>query len=113
MNAKTRAAGGELVDLRIFLLVHRALRHDFGALAQAIGRGDGPAGRDRALDRCGRATLWRLEHHHHGEDARVWPLLRAKAPEAAAVLDALEAEHQHLDRLVADARAALEVTRAP
>jgi hypothetical protein len=87
-----------------------ALRRDFGALAQAIGRADGPAPRDRALARYGRTALWRLEHHHHGEDARVWPLLRANAPEAAALLDALEAEHQHLDRLVADARAALEAT---
>src|SRR5258708_24544545 len=114
MNARTRAtgdsAGSELVDLRIFLLVHRALRRDFGALAQAIGRAGGPAQRDKALAGYGRTTLWRLEHHHHGEDAKVWPLLRAKAPEAAALLEALESEHQHLDQLAADARAALEVT---
>lgn len=114
MNTRTRAPGGnaagELADLRIFLLVHRALRRDFGALAQAIGRADGTARRGRALASYAQATLWRLEHHHHGEDAKVWPLLRAKAPEAAALLEALESEHQHLDRLVADARAALEAT---
>ena len=116
MTTKTRVtagcAGGELVDLRIFLLVHRALRRDFGALAQAIGRADGTAHRDRALARHGRTTLWRLEHHHHGEDARVWPLLRAKAPQAAALLDALESEHQQLGRLAADAGAALEAAAA-
>jgi len=116
MSTKTRvtpgSAGDELVDLRIFLLLHRALRRDFAALAQAIGRADAPARRDRALASCARTTLWRLEHHHHGEDAKVWPLLRAKAPQSAALLDALESEHQQLDRLVADARAALEVTGA-
>jgi iron-sulfur cluster repair protein YtfE (RIC family) len=42
-----------------------------------------------------------LHHHHHGEDERIWPLLRERDPAAAVVLDALEAEHAEIDPLIA------------
>jgi hypothetical protein len=34
-----------------------------------------------------------LHHHHTGEDEGLWPLVRVRAPEAASLLDSLEADH--------------------
>jgi Hemerythrin HHE cation binding domain len=112
VSGTTKATPGtaeQPVNLELFLLVHAALRRDLGALARAIGRADSSARRGRALGRYGQTMLWRLEHHHHGEDAKVWPLLRAKAPDAAALLDELESEHEQLDTAAADARRALDI----
>lgn len=38
-----------------------------------------------------------LHHHHEGEDLNLWPLLRQRAPEHAALLDAMEAQHRGID----------------
>ena len=59
-----------------------------------------------------------LHDHHHKEDDYVWPLLReagrsAGDDEAAAVLDAMEAEHATIDPLLAAVRERLDrLTRA-
>ncbi len=92
-------------DLMIFLLAHRAFRREFGRLAVAAA--EAPAAGPRAAEvkaaiEAQIATMTRsLHHHHHGEDERIWPLLRERDPAGAVVLDALEAEHAEIDPLIA------------
>jgi hypothetical protein len=60
-----------------------------------------------------------LHHHHSGEDAGLWPLLRERAAaagdlEAVATLDAMEAEHEVIDPLLEACEADLAALgRAP
>lgn len=92
-------------DLTIFLLAHRAFRREFGRLAVAAAEAPttGPRGaKVTAAIEAQIGTMTRsLHNHHHGEDERLWPLLRERDPAGAVVLDALEAEHQQIDPLIA------------
>jgi len=40
-----------------------------------------------------------LDAHHGGEDACVWPVLSARCPQAAELLDRMEGEHSEIHRL--------------
>ncbi|WP_188187468.1 hemerythrin domain-containing protein [Nonomuraea sp. SYSU D8015] len=118
------------VDLIAMYVIHHAFRRDLAAFRAAV-----PATpvEDRATWKA-LAERWErfydiLHKHHTGEDAGLWPLLRARADaagdaEARATLDAMEAEHGEVDPLLAscavgfdrlaslpdaDARDALEV----
>ena len=49
-----------------------------------------------------------MDGSHHGkEDAHFFPLLRERSPEAAAVLDRLEADHRHGTESVRELRASM------
>jgi iron-sulfur cluster repair protein YtfE (RIC family) len=86
-------------DPLLMLLVHRTFREEFAALArETAGAGDGS--RDAALEDQLGLMLRVLHEHHTGEDTMMWPLVRSRAPESAAVLDAMEAEHEELDPLI-------------
>ncbi|TKK89846.1 hemerythrin domain-containing protein [Herbidospora galbida] len=88
-------------DLTAFLAFHRALRRDFGRLADALDRLPADDAPRRALiDDHTALQLRALHHHHSDEDANVWPYLRKEAPQAAEVLDTLEAEHQEMDQVI-------------
>jgi iron-sulfur cluster repair protein YtfE (RIC family) len=92
-------------DLKIFLLAHRAFRREFARLAVAAAEAptSGPRAavvKDAIDAQIGTMTR-SLHNHHHGEDTRIWPHLRERDPAAAVVLDALEAEHQEIDPLIA------------
>jgi hypothetical protein len=92
-------------DLMIFLLAHRAFRREFGRLAVAAAEapttGPRAAGVKAAIEAQIGTMTRSLHHHHHGEDARIWPLLRQRDPVAAVVLDSLEGEHAEIDPLIA------------
>ncbi|NUS07300.1 MAG: hemerythrin domain-containing protein [Nonomuraea sp.] len=88
-------------DLVLFLAFHRALRRDFGRLADALDRC--PAGdesRRALIDEHTAMQLRALHHHHSDEDANIWPHLRSLVPEATEVLDRLEADHQEMDDVI-------------
>ncbi len=117
------------VDLVVMYAVHHAFRRDLDAFARAV-----PAtpvddvATWRALDQRWTRFGAVLHHHHTGEDAGLWPLLRSRVDAAdRAVLDAMEAEHDEIDPLLeactagfasmaaggtADERAALAVRAA-
>jgi hypothetical protein len=102
-NNTTLDAGGP--DLTVILLVHWMFREEFAALADAAARTQDPA-RGAALEDQLALMLRVLHEHHTGEDTLMWPLVRQRDPASAAVLDAMEAEHQELDPLIERAGAA-------
>ena len=92
-------------DLTIMLAAHGALRRDLERLARAADFADLPDPGGRASVRAGWETFKRQLHlHHTAEDTVVWPALRLRlshSDDAQSVLDAMEAEHQQIDPLLA------------
>jgi hemerythrin-like domain-containing protein len=92
-------------DLTIMLAAHAALRRDLALLAQAAAFADLPDPVRRASVQAGWELFKRQLHlHHTAEDAIVWPALRqrlTRSEHAQSVLDAMEAEHQQIDPLLA------------
>jgi hypothetical protein len=92
-------------DLTIMLAAHAALRRDLAQLARAATFADLPDPRRRASVQAGWELFKRqLNLHHTAEDVIVWPALRerlARSDHAQSVLDAMEAEHQQIDPLLA------------
>src|SRR5277367_1153764 len=92
-------------DLTVMIAAHDAFRRDLTRLAQAAAFADLPDPARRASVRAGWELFKRQLHlHHTAEDAIVWPALRERLPHsdhAQSVLDAMEAEHQQIDPLLA------------
>ena len=87
------------------LAAHAAFRRDLAQLARAAAFADLPDPGRRASVRAGWELFKRQLHlHHTAEDEIVWPALRERLPRsdhAQSVLDAMEAEHQQIDPLLA------------
>ncbi len=90
------------VDLTGMFVMHHAFRRD-------LARFEAAARRTPAQNRetyAGLALRWRtfhmaLHHHHAGEDAGLWPLLRRRVhPVDLRTLDAMSVEHETLDALL-------------
>ena len=92
-------------DLTVMLAAHDAFRRDLARLAQAAAFADLPDPARRASVQAGWELFKRQLHlHHTAEDAIVWPALRerlSRSDHAQSVLDAMEAEHQQIDPLLA------------
>jgi len=92
-------------DLTIMLAAHAAFRRDLTQLARAAAFADLPDPVRRDSVRAGWELFKRQLHlHHTAEDEIVWPALRERLPNsdcAQSVLDAMEAEHQQIDPLLA------------
>jgi Hemerythrin HHE cation binding domain len=103
-------------DLTIMIAAHDAFRRDLTRLARAATAADlsDPAKRQSV------AVGWdlfkrELHMHHTAEDEIIWPALRprlAHCEAALSVLDAMEAEHERIDPLLAAVDAAFEQQRA-
>ncbi len=92
-------------DLTIMLAAHDAFRRDLTRLARTAGSANlsDPA-RRRSVAAGWDLFKRQLHLHHTAEDEIIWPALRPRlshSPAALAVLDALEAEHQLIDPLLA------------
>jgi hemerythrin-like domain-containing protein len=103
-------------DLTVMLAAHEALRRDLTGLARAAAGAarSGPAQSEAVLR--GWAVFQRQLHiHHTAEDELVWPALRerlAASDGAQSVLDAMEAEHQQIDPLLAAVSQAMDGARS-
>jgi hypothetical protein len=90
-------------DLTIMIAAHDAFRRDLTRLARAASAANDPARRQSV--RAGWELFKRELHiHHTAEDEIIWPALRprlAHSASALSVLDAMEAEHQLIDPLLA------------
>ena len=92
-------------DLTIMLAAHDAFRRDLTRLARVAAAANlsDPARRQSV------AAGWdllkhQLDLHHTAEDELIWPVLRPRLAHSAAaqsVLDAMEAEHEQIDPLLA------------
>ncbi|MFD2093480.1 hemerythrin domain-containing protein [Blastococcus deserti] len=89
------------VDLAAMYVMHRAFRRDADAFAAAAAATP-VADRRRWARLSRRFALFAgiLHKHHHGEDVGLWPLLRERGADPE-VLDAMQAEHAHIDPLLA------------
>lgn len=89
----------QTVDLTVMHTLHDAFRRDLEALTRAAEDASSPGSHERI--RLGWAVLAEQLHHHHTvEDEQLWPLVRRswrRSPDALCVLDAMEAEHAHVD----------------
>jgi hypothetical protein len=85
---------------------HNALRRDIGRAVDALTDATPtPAQRAALADHVG-LVLDLLDRHHTGEDTGLWPMVRRRAPDLGAQLDAMEAEHASVAGAIVSARAA-------
>ncbi|MBX6387889.1 MAG: hemerythrin domain-containing protein [Frankia sp.] len=91
-----------LDDLLPIRLLHTAMRVEYGRLA-AAARAPRGAAHAAVIEEHIDLTLHVLHHHHTGEDTHFWPVLRERAPECAAAVDRLEAQHSLIEPLLAAA----------
>lgn len=96
------AAAEGPVDMHMMYVAHHAFRRDLGRFVRAVDVTPvAERGTWQALHRRWRLFGEILHHHHSGEDAGLWPALRARASEEQlAVLDEMEAEHDGIDPLL-------------
>jgi hypothetical protein len=104
-------------DLTIMLAAHDAFRRDLTRLARAAAAADlsDPA-RRRSVAAGWELFKRELHMHHTAEDEVIWPALRprlAHSENALSVLDAMEAEHERIDPLLAAVDAAFAQRSAP
>ena len=97
-------------DLTIMLAAHDAFRRDLARLARAAASADLSDPARRQSVEAGWELLKRELHiHHTAEDELIWPALRprlVRSEHALSVLDAMEAEHERIDPLLAAVDAA-------
>ncbi|QYG91922.1 hemerythrin domain-containing protein [Iamia sp. SCSIO 61187] len=94
-------------DLRSYRAIHVALRQAAHAMAAAApGLDDADPRRRRAFSRYWKGYAGEVLAHHTTEDDVVFPALVARAPQVATLLEQLDADHHHLDALMADIGAA-------
>jgi hypothetical protein len=90
------------VDLAGMFLMHHAFRRDlarFEACARRLPASDHEA--YAALTPRWQLFVTALHHHHGGEDAGLWPLLRRRVhPTQLRTIDAMAVEHETLESLL-------------
>jgi len=104
-------------DLAIMLAAHDAFRRDLTRLARAAAAADPSDPARRRSVAAGWELFKRQLHlHHTAEDEVIWPAMRprlAHSENALSVLDAMEAEHERIDPLLAAIDAAFAQPSAP
>jgi hypothetical protein len=104
------------VDTTVMHALHDAFRRDLELLTRAAaGLAEDPGAQERLrLGWSIRAD--QLHHHHRVEHEQLWPLVRRswrRSPDALAVLDAMEDEHELVDPALAAVGGALDARVFP
>lgn len=100
-------AADQAADTRIMGIVHQALRRDLERARTALTAADPPAdGTREAIARHVRWMMTFLHHHHAAEDDGLYPLVRARSLEAAALLDQMHADHERIQPAIGGVEAA-------
>jgi Hemerythrin HHE cation binding domain len=84
-------------DTRMMGIVHAALQRDVSRAREVLRAAPPP--RDRQRVALGGHVVWLMDFlhgHHSGEDEGLWPLVRARNPAAAPLLDSMEADHARI-----------------
>ncbi|HUE08758.1 MAG TPA: hemerythrin domain-containing protein [Acidimicrobiales bacterium] len=101
-------AGTPRPDVTDMYAVHGVFRDTLGAAPRLIGDiVPGDAARVDQIANYYDNILYFLESHHDGEEAIVFPRLRERCPDEAALLDRFEEEHKQALILLEDARRSL------
>ena len=82
-------------DTRMMTVVHDALRRDLARSRAALTASPPPGDRQRRA--IARHLAWMmgfLHAHHESEDAGLYPVVRDRRPDAAALLDRMDADHR-------------------
>ena len=90
-------------DTRMMGIVHDALRRDLARIRAALA-GAVPEARRRALAAHVGWMMDFLHEHHEGEDAGLYPMVRAVNPAVGALLDVMAADHAAVDPAVESVR---------
>ena len=96
-------------DLTIMIAAHDAFRRDLTRLARTAAAGRSDPARRQPVTAGWELFKRQLHMHHTAEDEIIWPAVRprlAHSETALSVLDALEAEHERIDPLLAAVDAA-------
>ncbi len=90
-------------DLSFYFAIHQAQRDALDRYRDAVSTliESERIDRGKALARWAKGFTLELEEHHYVEDAFFFPSLRSKVASAGATIDGLEADHRHLDELLA------------
>jgi hypothetical protein len=84
-------------DTRMMGIVHGALLRDLGRARDVLDAPVPPSGDQRRA--VGEHVVWMMDFlhtHHTGEDDGLWPTLLARNPDAAALVESLEADHARI-----------------
>lgn len=96
-------------DTSMMGIVHSALVRDLQRSRSALSADPFPQGRRRAALAAHLGWMMEFLHAHHaGEDAGLYPMIRAKNPAAANLLDTMDAEHHAIEPAVRALRAAAD-----
>ncbi|HWF15726.1 MAG TPA: hemerythrin domain-containing protein [Acidimicrobiales bacterium] len=100
--------GAPRPDVTDMYAVHGVFRDTLGAAPRLVGDvQQGDAARVKQVANYYDNILFFLESHHEGEEAIVFPRLRARCPGEGDLLDGLEREHEEALSLLAVARTSL------
>ncbi|WP_432744592.1 hemerythrin domain-containing protein [Streptomyces sp. JH002] len=103
MTMQTESDAQAIVETR---LAHETHRLATGLLVDATGRSTVPR---QALAQLRDFIVANLRHHHETEDAWLWPLIVAAAPDTKGALHELSEEHDRLDSAL-DRLASVDLT---
>jgi iron-sulfur cluster repair protein YtfE (RIC family) len=101
-------AGTPRPDVTEMYAVHGVFRDTLGAAPRLVGDiAPGDAARVDQIANYYDNILYFLEAHHDGEEEIIFPRLRERCPDDAALLDTFEDEHKQALVLLEDARRSL------
>ena len=107
MTAATGGGAGDRADTAMMGIVHAALRRDLTRCATALTAPTPPARPQRAALAAHLAWMMDFLHgHHQGEDAGLWPLVRALNQSAGGLLGQMEQEHAQIAPAIGSLREA-------
>ena len=91
-------------DTSDMFIPHGMFRDAFGRAGDLVDAGASADGQRAAIVVTFYENVLAFLHAHHGaEDAMLWPLLRERAPEQAALLDRMDAQHAAVDEVITTA----------
>ncbi|RVW06949.1 hemerythrin domain-containing protein [Prescottella agglutinans] len=96
MNGRSTRKSTAPADTRMMGVVHDALRRDLERTEHVL---QAPRIDEHQRGAVSDHTHWMmafLHEHHRAEDHGLWPLLRRTAPDAAPVLDRMDADHARI-----------------
>ncbi|MFI6078713.1 hemerythrin domain-containing protein [Actinoplanes sp. NPDC051343] len=96
-----------LADSRDMIGAHVNFRREFAALPAAIRRVvAGDTAQAATVGAHAEFLVDLLHHHHHGEDAGVWPRLRERCPgQVQELVEIMEEQHAGLDQALENIKA--------